>query len=121
MNNPLHQKLFICLFIFASADIEVFAQENGSPSFEAYDTEVLANREKVSREELTDPIKQTARQKKDSVSIRPNQLNLLKAAPSVPNSAVKPPTTRKAEDESILSFNFLYYLIQKYKFQDFVD
>lgn len=25
------------------------------------------------------------------------------------------------EDESILSFNFLYYIIQKYKLQDFVD
>jgi hypothetical protein len=40
----------------------------------------------------------------------------------------QPPATKptvgkqsKEEDESILSFNFLYYIIEKYKLQDIVD
>ncbi len=31
------------------------------------------------------------------------------------------PESKQASDDSILSFNFLYYIIQKYKLQDIVD
>jgi len=43
------------------------------------------------------------------------------------NTTIKPPTentkpeTKQTADDSILSFNFLYYIIQKYKLQDIVD
>jgi hypothetical protein len=54
------------------------------------------------------------------------------AVPSVPIPKIKiekqapvtKPTVEKQsmeEDDSILSFNFLYYIIQKYKLQDIVD
>lgn len=58
---------------------------------------------------------------KDSVSTIPQ------TAPRVIKTTgenVKPsPASKqnKEEDESILSFNFLYYIIQKYKLQDIVD
>lgn len=35
--------------------------------------------------------------------------------------AEKLPPAAREDDDSILSFNFLYYIIQKYKLQDIVD
>lgn len=35
--------------------------------------------------------------------------------------STKPDTKQSTSDDSILSFNFLYYIIQKYKLQDIVD
>ena len=37
-----------------------------------------------------------------------------------PSEADEKPATR-AKDDSILTFNFLYYIIQKYKLQDIID
>ncbi|MBT1704209.1 hypothetical protein [Chryseosolibacter indicus] len=50
-------------------------------------------------------------------------------APATNNKAQKPAANQKApadkhakeKDDSILSFNFLYYIIEKYKLQDIVD
>ena len=71
---------------------------------------------------------------KDTVSTNTNQAS---TPPTTPATSVTPPKTKaekpapatkptvekqsKDEDESILSFNFLYYIIQKYKLQDIVD
>ncbi len=42
-----------------------------------------------------------------------------------PEAPIKPPAEKqlpaRGEDDSILSFNFLYYIIQKYKLQDIID
>ena len=35
--------------------------------------------------------------------------------------AQQPATTGNSEDDSILSFNFLYYIIQKFKMQDIIE
>jgi hypothetical protein len=48
------------------------------------------------------------------------------AAPTVvaPRTSPKPSEKHqqpKQDDDSILSFNFLYYIIQKYKLQDIID
>ena len=61
---------------------------------------------------------------KDSVESKPAT-----PAPVVANQKAKTVTPvkpqekvpTKPEDDSILSFNFLYYIIQKYKLQDIVD
>ncbi len=54
---------------------------------------------------------------KDSLAIRPNT-----RATKLPTDASKTPVKRPSqEDDSILSFNFLYYIFQKYKLQDIVD
>lgn len=53
---------------------------------------------------------------KDSLAIRPN------TRAKLPTDASKTPVKRPSqEDDSILSFNFLYYIFQKYKMQDIVD
>ena len=56
---------------------------------------------------------------KDSVAmtIKPTPAKVTK-----PAEASKTPVKRPSqEDDSILSFNFLYYIFQKYKMQDIVD
>jgi hypothetical protein len=37
------------------------------------------------------------------------------------NGSSAPPKSQSQEDDSVLSFNFLYYLFEKYKLQDIVD
>ena len=57
---------------------------------------------------------------KDSVSSIAQPTRVIRT----PGENLKPSQVNKQneeEDESILSFNFLYYIIQKYKLQDIVD
>jgi hypothetical protein len=117
----------ICLISFAFCSIgRAYGQEAGSPSFELYDMEPATVNERVlsTPGETIEPVKPTLNTsnikkndaKRDSSAVR---LHL----PSV----VKPPVTPAKkqdegdEDDSILSFNFLYYLIERYKMQDIVD
>lgn len=68
---------------------------------------------------------------KDSASSTSSRVFLPRAVKSAvdatrqsSNTATPSPASGKAqknEDDSILSFNFLYYIIQKYKLQDIVD
>jgi hypothetical protein len=50
----------------------------------------------------------------------PSKVKVEKSAPT-PKSTVQKQSKNQEQDESILSFNFLYYIIQKYKLQDIVD
>lgn len=91
------------------------AQDSGSPNFDAY---------------ANDPAEQVffmpgdssqsiIAGKKDSSSVRKlSKRNVYKPAPVVPKEKDQ---SADADDNSVLSFNFLYYLIQKYKMQDIVD
>lgn len=58
---------------------------------------------------------------KDSVATIPNLTPARKSKPEQTSKPVEKPNTSKEDDDSILSFNFLYYIIQKYKLQDIVD
>jgi hypothetical protein len=91
------------------------AQESGSPSFDAYEKDP-SDRVFYSPGDSSGSIPSKI---KDSTSIKmPVKRNVYKPAPVVPkekNESADP------DDNSILSFNFLYYLIQKYKMQDIVD
>lgn len=52
----------------------------------------------------------------DSISLQMQDFPMQRAAQK---PAEKPAT--KSKDDSILTFNFLYYIIQKYKLQDIID
>ncbi len=98
------------------------AQESGSPSFESYDTEELRERD-VILTPPSDPDKKRpttqVQQVRDSTSSKTlSSRNVVKPAPAIPKDESKP---RNQTDDSILSFNFLYYLIQKYKMQDILE
>lgn len=91
------------------------AQDSGSPSFEAYEKDP-ADQAFFSPRDSADAI---IFAKKDSASLRkPLKRNVYKPAPVVPKEKHE---SADADDNSVLSFNFLYYLIQKYKMQDIVD
>lgn len=55
---------------------------------------------------------------KDSMALRPVARPTKVQTPDSSKTPVKRPSE---EDDSILSFNFLYYIFQKYKMQDIVD
>jgi hypothetical protein len=54
---------------------------------------------------------------KDTLAIRPN----VRGAKTPADASKTPVKKPSQEDDSILSFNFLYYIFQKYKLQEIVD
>ncbi len=56
---------------------------------------------------------------KDSAAMASKPNNPRTVKPSIENP--RPQGKPSSDDDSILSFNFLYYIIQKYKLQDIVD
>lgn len=118
MKHSLHLTLFILLVL--SAGNAAYAQESGSASFENYDTENLVERDRMlpSSGGSGDPPGPAVKSHRDSIEIRVPKRNVYKPSPVVPKDESKP---KNQSDDSILSFNFLYYLIQKYKMQDIID
>jgi hypothetical protein len=55
---------------------------------------------------------------KDSTAIKPT---IRTTKVQTPDSSKAPAKRPSEEDDSILSFNFLYYIFQKYKMQEVVD
>jgi hypothetical protein len=115
--------LLILLVVALASTHDLFGQESGSPGFESYDSEAANGIEKVvTVRESSEPVKSSLKpathpvlqlDNTDSVVVR-FQTNPVKSAPKSPN---KP----KDDDDSVLSFNFLYYLIERYKLQDIMD
>lgn len=54
---------------------------------------------------------------KDSANVKP----VVRPKLQTPDSSKSPVKRPSQDDDSILSFNFLYYIFQKYKMQDIVD
>ncbi|HYF67337.1 MAG TPA: hypothetical protein VD884_04335 [Ohtaekwangia sp.] len=116
--------LFLIYGVLCTGVQSAYAQEVGSPSFEAYDME--PGRERLlltAGETLTDPAKPTAEDKPAIKTTSKDSLNKLPPvkAEMEKTEASKPESKPQETDDSILSFNFLYYLIEKYKLQDIID
>ena len=60
--------------------------------------------------------KSAATASKDTLILRPVQ-----KIPDPAKGITSKKTTAEEEDDSVLSFNFLYYIIRKYKLQDIID
>jgi hypothetical protein len=58
---------------------------------------------------------------RDSIVVAKPNTQIQKAKPEQPIKAAEKQQQQTKDDDSILSFNFLYYIIQKYKLQDIVD
>jgi hypothetical protein len=130
MKTSLQQILLtLVLGIVGSANCAL-AQEAGLPDVEINDTE----RERQERDKIiyspgesdSRYVVRTSVPPKDTLAsaseqsiqvVVPKEKNE-KAAPAIKPAGDKP---TKNEDDSILSFNFLYYIIEKYKLQDIVD
>ncbi len=100
----------------------VLAQDASFPILETYTPENDKERERViyspgeSENAISKPSVTTP---KDSSSFRQPTQRIIKqpTGSSIPKLSSKP----IPDDDSILSFNFLYYIFQKYKLQDIVD
>ena len=89
----------------------------GSPGFENYSSDSDGEFDNTNTDP-TDPAKQNITPSAKDSSQAIFQRNVYKPSPVVPKDERK---SEHQDDDSILSFNFLYYLIQKYKMQDIVD
>ena len=58
---------------------------------------------------------------KDSIVVAKPAVQIQKGKPEQPVKAAEKQQQQTKDDDSILSFNFLYYIIEKYKLQDIVD
>ena len=90
-------------------------QEEGIPGYELHDPihPGLNTEEKTL---LFDPESRAFKVSRDSTINRPSTSNQKKQADSG-----KPSGKPKNEEEDPLSFNFLYYIIQKFKVSDLID
>jgi hypothetical protein len=109
------------LGILCTSSVQVVkAQDTSFPGTETSDMEMDKEKERMmfSPGELDPSIIKTQSAHKDTVSIKPAVV-----APKIqsPESSKTPGKQPAHEDDSILSFNFLYYIFQKYKLQDIVD
>lgn len=111
----IHTLPIILFSVFAGS--AAYAQDAGFPSDDSYET---PTQEKVNYAPggEGDPIGNSSKSQalivKDSTSIQ---------QPLRSNPAAEPAKVNKqpSDDDSVLSFNFLYYIIRKYKLQDIID
>lgn len=122
MRMKRHQILFVFLVCLISSFgvEEAYAQEASFPGTETEDPELYKERDKLMAApgELDPAFRKTqsaASVLKDSVAFKP----VLKTTKTPTLDASKQPAKQPSqEDDSILSFNFLYYIFQKYKLQE---
>src|SRR5690349_10685207 len=128
MKSTLHYILLsFGLAIITPAGIErTYSQDAGLPYFDMNDGDIERDRERIiSSPGETDPILNakshsttSSTSAKDTI---PSAIRLPVQKNIKPVESSKNANKSKSEDDSILSFNFLYYIIQKYKLQDIVD
>lgn len=127
----MHMRVRLCdiLFAFALSVISpcgilmVQAQDSSFPGTEVDDLGVDKETEKMmySPGELEPTFKKSqtgGAVARDSAALKPT-LRINKV--QTPDSSKTPVKRPSQDDDSILSFNFLYYIFQKYKMQDIVD
>lgn len=125
MKIKLHRGLLIlCLANFSPAGIYCAQAQEGSYSIPDSYEEAEAERDRVIYSPgETDPPSNSKVQisvPQDSVVARSAGVS----ADDTPRESLKKSSKSPAssqEDDSVLSFNFLYYLFEKYKLQDIVD
>ena len=128
MKIKLHYILFAISLSLVSllGTNKAHAQDNTFPALDAgtYDAEAEKERDKVIYSSSSSEMEPQAIHKlqtpavKDSLAIRNNAHRTVKTAAESGKNANKPSSH---SDDSVLSFNFLYYLFEKYKLQDIVD
>jgi hypothetical protein len=119
MKSKLHPVLLtLLLAVLTPAGIAALrAQDASYPTVESYENDIDAERDRV----IYSPGEMDANNRvhvvagKDSINSRPVQVRQTKQPEAAKNSA------KPSQEDDILSFNFLYYLFEKYKLQDIVD
>jgi hypothetical protein len=113
--------VFLLSVISPCGFILVNAQDANFPGTEVEDLGTDKEREKImyTPGELDPSLRKSpATAYKDSLAMKSTVRSTKSQTPDSSKPPVKQPSQ---EDDSILSFNFLYYIFQKYKLQDIVD
>jgi hypothetical protein len=121
MRISLYRTLLFGSFVFFATAGTVMAQDAGMS-----DVEIADDRDEENEMLLSSPggegevryIPKASSARKDSLAMQVIDPVLKQKTEPVGKPADKQPVK---EDDSILTFNFLYYIIQKYKLQDIVD
>lgn len=118
----LHIVFFLLLIVLSTGTVR--AQEAGMSDVKITDEADPLNSEKTAytpgEEVRYIPSAPGNAADKDSVMLQIQDFPMQRATMKTPEkSNEKQPA--KAKDDSILTFNFLYYIIQKYKLQDIID
>ena len=118
MRGRIQQIIFLSLFVVLAASANAVAQDAGMSDVEISE----ANREKASftpGEDLRYVPRATGiNAPSDSITLQIQDFPMQRAAQK---PAEKSADKNAKKDDSILTFNFLYYIIQKYKLQDIID
>jgi hypothetical protein len=130
MKIKLHHILSALLLTTPAFINNAFAQDSSTQEYQITDTE----RERYDRDKvifspgegetkyLPTKAGSHALTGKDSLAAtKPTATPSQKGKPEQPVKAAEKQQQQTKDDDSILSFNFLYYIIQKYKLQDIVD
>jgi len=123
MKMNLHH-IFVIFFLAAVAPdgiLSVQAQDASYPIQDSYESETVRDRERsVYTAGDYDPLLNNKNQSvRDSISYRPGLSRSSRT--QQPEETGNSGKSSSDDDDSILSFNFLYYLVEKYKMQDIVD
>jgi len=121
MKINLHHISIILLLAVLTPDgvLSSQAQDASYPIPESFESEAEKDRDRsVYTAGDFDPLLNNKNQLiRDSVAYRPGRPSRAQAEESGNTGK----SSSEEDDDSILSFNFLYYLVEKYKMQDIVD
>lgn len=123
MKNRCQQIIFLVILMLSASAIGAFAQEAGMS-----DGEMVGERDVVEDKVTFVPgedVRYTPRATgmviaKDSIVLQMTDFPMQRAAQKATDKSSEK-QGNKSKDDSILTFNFLYYIIQKYKLQDVID
>jgi hypothetical protein len=111
----------LALIILSAAAVQ--AQDAGMSDVEIVDEHNAVDGEKLIYLPGEDvryvPTAPSQRLPQDSVLLHMHDFPMQQATMRAPDKANE--KQAKSKDDSILTFNFLYYMIQKYKLQDIID
>lgn len=123
MKTRCRQLFFLTLLFVSAASVGALAQEAGMSDSEIINEGVVYDEKGafIPGEELRySPRSAGLVMAKDSVVLQMHDFRMQRVAQKPAEKAADKQNTRP-KDDSILTFNFLYYIIQKYKLQDVID
>lgn len=125
MKNRFHHILILTCMALAAFATASYGQDSGIPDYEMTDHErdkmlYSPGGEGELRPRYPVTVNNAAKDSASVIRTVPPPPARIKSEPSLTKPTEKQPP-QKQDDDSVLSFNFLYYIIQKYKLQDIID
>jgi hypothetical protein len=125
MRIRLHHILILACIASAAFVTSSYGQDSGIPDYESTDNErdkmLYSPGEGEMRPRYPVTISNVPKDSASVIRTSPIPATPLRVKPEQPLKPSEKQVPAKHDDDSILSFNFLYYIIQKYKLEDIID